>query len=116
MKHLILIALCCAPILGVAQSTKEIEKAYFEVTKNGESAYFTDVYATSTPFNKEQFFLIKEYAMEKEGIFDVQLLDDGKTIRFAHLSYVLEETIKHFALLGSESISVEPRETYFFSL
>ena len=114
MKYLIFIALCCAPMLGSAQSTKAIENALFEVNINGESAYFTDVYATGTPFNKDQFFVIQQHTMQKEGIFDVQLLDDGKTIRFAHLSYVMEETIKAFALLGSESISVEPRETYVF--
>jgi hypothetical protein len=114
MKQLILIALCCAPLLGVAQSTKEIEHAYFEVSHNGESAYFTDVNSTDAPFSKSQFNLIRESAMQKEGIFDVKLLNDGKTIRFAHLSYVMDETIKHFALLGSESISVEPREHYVF--
>lgn len=114
MKHLILLALCCAPMMCVAQYTREIEKALFEVNNNGESAFFTDVYATEVPFTKEQFHAIKQHAMEKEGIFDVQLLNDGKTIRFAHLSYVLEETIKSFALLGSESISVELRETYIF--
>lgn len=115
MKQLIIIVLCCVPMLGIAQSTKKIEQAKFEVNHHGESAYFTDVYSTEVPFTKNQFYLIQEVAIEKDGIFDVQLINDGKTIRFAHLSYVSDETIKHITLLGgSESISIEPRENYVF--
>lgn len=115
MKQLIILVLCCAPLLGIAQSTKKIEQALVEVNNNGESAYFTDVFSTEVPFTKSQFHLIHQVAMEKDGIFDVQLINDGKTIRFAHLSYVTDETLKHITLLGgSESISIEPRETYDF--
>ncbi len=115
MKQLILIVLCCAPMLGMAQSTKKIEQALFEVNHNGESAYYTDVFSTEVPFTKNQFYVIQQVAIEKEGIFDVQLINDGKTIRFAHLSYVSDETLKQISLLGgSESISIEPRENYAF--
>lgn len=115
MKYLILFLLGVAPLFTIAQSnSKEIENAYFEVNVNGESAYFTDIHSNNVIFTKSQYRSLQQIAMEKEGVFDVSYVNNGKTIRIAHLSFVERETLKSFALSVADDIEIMEREVYSF--
>lgn len=113
MKYLIILLVFLSPLVSQAQSTQEIEKALYQVNAKGETAFYTDL-SCSSAFNREQFESVKEIAMNKEGVFDVQLVEDGKIIRIAHLSFVEPEVMKYFGTTVCEAIEVEPRQSYTF--
>lgn len=115
MKFLVILIALVAPIIGIAQSsTPEVEKAYYEVNVNGESAFYTDIHCSSNLFNRDQFQSLRENVMQKEGVFLVSYMDDGKTIRIAHLSFVEAETLKAFGNSICDGINVDEREPYSF--
>ena len=115
MKILIILIICVAPLFAFAQSpSAEYEKAYFEVTKNGASAFYTEIHCSSGPFNKEHFYSLKETMEQKDGVFLISYLEEGKTIRIAHLSFVDPETIKSFGNTICNGITVDERQPFSF--
>lgn len=115
MKLLVILILFLTPIVSNAQSTSpSVEKAYYEVNVNGETAYYTEMHCTSGPLSKTQFHSLEEIALEKEGVFDLKYLDNGKTIRIAHLSYVEAQTLKSFGGMFCDGIEVDERQLYSF--
>lgn len=115
MRLLIILVLFLTPIVSMAQTaTPEIEKAYYEVNVNGESAFYTNLQCSSGQFSKAQFRTLEQIAMEKEGVFNVAYLDNGNTIRIAHLSYVEARTLKSFGTMICDGIEVEERQSYSF--
>lgn len=115
MKSLIIILALLSPLVSNAQATPEIEKAMYKVNVEGETAFYTDLYCTSaTSFERNQFEAIKQMAKEKEGVFDVRIIEDGRVIRIAHLSFVEPEAIKYFGTTVCDAIEVEPRQPYTF--
>lgn len=115
MRFLALLIVFSSSMVGFAQtSTPEVEKAYYEVNVNGESAFFTDIHCTNELFNKDQYSILRENAMQKEGVFLVVYLEDGKTIRIAHLSFVEPESLKAFGNMVCDGINVDERQPYSF--
>ena len=62
----------------------------------------------------KEFLQLEKALLEKEGIFDVELLNDRKTIRVDHLSYIEVETIKAFILPYRAEIEIEEKVPYLF--
>lgn len=115
MRLLVLLIAFASPIVGFTQtSTAEVEKAYYEVNVNGESAFYTDIHCSTEPFNRDQYTVLRANAMQKEGVFLVSQLEDGKTIRIAHLSFVEPETLKAFGNMICDGITVHERQPYLF--
>lgn len=114
MKLLIIILITLSPFISSAQSTPEIEKAQYQVNIKGETAYYTDLHCPDGSFDRQQYESVKEMAMAKEGVFDVQIVEDGKVIRIAHLSFVEPEVMKYFGATVCDAIEVESRQPYTF--
>lgn len=103
------------PVLASAQiDDKKKEKALYEVTILGETAYFTDISKHDAPFGNRQAANITSAMMEKEGIFGVEQLNEGKTIRVYHLSYMDVDDIKSFIYPYADDFYMEERVVYLF--
>ncbi|MDG1334228.1 MAG: hypothetical protein P8P74_17980 [Crocinitomicaceae bacterium] len=115
MKPLIIFLVLLSPLVSTSQVTPEIEQALYKVNVEGESAFYTDLYCSSaSSFERDQFETVKQIAMAKEGVFDVRIVEDGRIIRIAHLSFVEPEAMKYFGTTVCDAIEVEPRQPYSF--
>lgn len=115
MMKLTLCTLILLPALAFAQiDEKKKEQALYEVLRNGETAYYTDISKHDDPFEERQCVRIANDMMEKEGIFGVELLNEFKTLRVYHLSYIDVDGLKSFVLPFTDSFHVEERVNYEF--
>jgi hypothetical protein len=114
MKLILICFILLSPVVSMAQSTPEIEKAMYQVRSEGETAYYTDLRCPSGAFERDDWESFKVMVMDKEGVFDVQILKEGLIIRVAHLSFVEPEVMKYFGSTVCDAISVEERQPYKF--
>lgn len=115
MNSIIIITLALLPFVGMSQSeSQRIENARFEVTTNNETAFSTQINSQSGPFGMKEFLELEKELLQKEGIFDVKLLNDRKTIRLDHLSYIEIETIKSLIVGYRTEFEIEEKVPYTF--
>lgn len=117
MMKLILctLGLMLLPVMATAQiDEKKKEKALSEVNLLGATAHFTEINSLNGTFDDYVAVSIARDMMEKEGIFGVELMHEGKTLRVYHMSYIDVEGLKSFVLPYLDSFHVEERVDFDF--
>lgn len=108
----ILACIILPQVAGAQIDEKKREHALFEVTQHGAHAVYTDVIRFEEAFDERAARNITNNIMEKDGIFGVELRDEGKTLRVFHLTRIDVEGIKSFILPHTENFHVEEPVPY----
>lgn len=70
------------------------EKARFEAKNKELNTYYSDVEVYDVAITPNVLNNLKYTMYNKEGIFKLELLEEGKRLRVYHMEYIERETIK----------------------
>ncbi len=107
MKTLVALSFTLLVFMSFGRTDQQrIEQAYFQVEHNGQTAYFMDLFSNKGALTSDDLDLLKQAFFRKEGIFNAELIENGKVVRLYCLQGIDVETIKQ--------LSGEAKKTYDF--
>lgn len=94
MKNLIISAFLLFAFNSQAQSwAAKLENAQYQVRVNNYTAFTREVKSTQGPFSENEFNLISNRCLSKEGIFKLELSPEKTTITVYFLNWIDQFTI-----------------------
>lgn len=119
MKNLIISVFLIFAFNSQAQSwAAKLENAQFQVRVNNYTAHTSEVKATQGTFSDNEFDLISNRCLSKEGIFKLDLSPEKTTITVYYLNWIDEFTINWLFTEAVPDINrkmkILPKEDYTF--
>jgi hypothetical protein len=119
MKSLIIAAFLLFTFSSQAQSwSAKAENAQFEVNVNNWSAYSCEVKLTQGVFSDDDFQLVSDRCLTKEGVFRLELSGDKSTITVYFLEWIDHWTINWLFTEGNPSLEnrlrIHPKTQFTF--
>jgi hypothetical protein len=105
MKSLIILTFVLFSFGSQAQSwAAKAENAQFEINVNNVLAYTSEVKLTQGVFTDDEFELVSDRCLTKDGVFRMELSTDKSTITIYYLEWIDHWTINWLFTEGSPSL------------
>ena len=119
MKSLVIAIFLILTFNSQAQSWEaKIENAQFQTRVNNHTAYSREVKKTQGVFTNDDFELISNRCLEKEGVFKLSLSSDKSTITVFFLEWIDHWTINWLFTEASPNLSnklrIHPKTEFTF--